>query len=100
MAEPLKTEVAVDANAAWVPYRCVHSKPRTPQDLAGHDCINMRLPTLGGLYAWEYGRNGRELRVRVDGRLVFNSGAMIVRAACDGFGLAQALRERGLVLRG
>ncbi|MGZ8337477.1 MAG: LysR family transcriptional regulator [Allosphingosinicella sp.] len=63
-------------------------KPRTPQELSGHDCINLRLPTLGGLYAWEYEKNGRELRVRVDGQLVFNNAMLIVKAAGAGFGLA------------
>jgi DNA-binding transcriptional LysR family regulator len=69
-------------------YFAQRPKPRTPQDLAGHDCINLRLPTLGGLYAWEYEKDGRELRVRVDGRLVLNSAALIIRATCAGFGLA------------
>lgn len=63
-------------------------RPRTPHDLAEHDCINLRLPTLGGLYAWELGKGGNELRVRVDGQLVFNSVPMILRAAVAGFGLA------------
>jgi DNA-binding transcriptional LysR family regulator len=62
--------------------------PRTPQDLADHDCINLRLPTLGGLYAWEFEKGGRELRVRVEGQLVFNDVRLIHRAAIDGFGLA------------
>ena len=46
--------------------------PKTPQDLIGHNCINLRLPTHGGLYAWEFEKGGRELRVRVEGQLVFN----------------------------
>ena len=62
--------------------------PKTPQDLADHDCINLRLPTLGGLYAWEFEKGGRELRVRVEGQLVFNDVRLIRRAALDGFGLA------------
>lgn len=65
-----------------------HAKPRTPQDLADHVCINLRMPTAGGLYAWELERNGRELRVRVDGQLVFNNVSMIITAAKAGFGLA------------
>jgi DNA-binding transcriptional LysR family regulator len=69
-------------------YFARRGKPRTLQDLAAHDCINIRLPTLGGLYAWEYGVDGRELRVRVDGSLVFNNASMIIKAACAGFGLA------------
>ena len=62
--------------------------PRTPQDLAEHQCINLRFLTGGGLYAWELEKDGRELRVRVDGQLAFNNVAMIVRAAMAGFGLA------------
>ncbi|WP_414832146.1 LysR family transcriptional regulator [Afifella sp. YEN Y35] len=62
--------------------------PQTPQDLTVHNCINLRLPTHGGLYAWEFQKNGRELRVRVDGQLVFNSVAMLLKAALAGLGLA------------
>ncbi|HEX4737208.1 MAG TPA: LysR family transcriptional regulator [Allosphingosinicella sp.] len=62
--------------------------PRTPQDLAGHDCINLRMRTLGGLYAWEFEKDGRELRVRVEGQLVFNDVDLILAAALDGFGIA------------
>ena len=63
--------------------------PRVPQDLTGHACINLRLPTHGGLIAWEFEKDGRELRVRVDGQLVFNgTAALMLRAALDGFGLA------------
>ncbi|MGO4123180.1 LysR family transcriptional regulator [Inquilinus sp. YAF38] len=62
--------------------------PRTPQDLVGHSCINLRLPTHGGLYAWEFERDRREVRVRVDGQLVFNGIFQILDAALAGFGLA------------
>jgi DNA-binding transcriptional LysR family regulator len=62
--------------------------PKTPHDLADHACINLRLPTSGGLYAWEFEKNGRELKVRVEGQLVFNAMPMIVKAAIAGFGLA------------
>ena len=68
-------------------------RPRTPQDLAEHRCINLRLPTLGGLYAWELEKDGRELRVRVDGQLAFNNVPMILRAAAAGFGLACVLED-------
>jgi len=60
--------------------------PATPQDLADHDCINLRLP-VGGIYSWEFERDGRELRVRVKGSLTFSNGSMIVAAAIDGFGI-------------
>ncbi|MDE2200425.1 MAG: LysR family transcriptional regulator [Rhodospirillales bacterium] len=69
-------------------YFAAHAPPRTPQNLTLHSCINLRLPTLGGLYAWEFEKAGREVRVRVEGRLVFNSIALILRAALAGFGLA------------
>jgi len=69
-------------------YFAAHPKPRTPQDLAQHQCINLRLPTAGGLYAWELQKGRRELHVRVDGQLVFNDASMMLRAAATGFGLA------------
>ncbi len=63
-------------------------RPRTPQDLAGHDCINLRLPTLGGLYAWEFEKGKREVKVHVEGQLVFNNIALRLNAALAGLGLA------------
>jgi DNA-binding transcriptional LysR family regulator len=63
-------------------------RPKTPQDLTAHDCINLRLPTLGGLYAWEFEKGRRELKVRVEGQLVFNATAPMLDAALAGFGLA------------
>jgi len=62
--------------------------PRRPQDLTEHDCINLRLPTHGGLYAWEFQRGSRELNVRVGGQLVFNGTFQMLNAAMDGLGLA------------
>ena len=69
------------------------TRPRTPADLADHRCINIRMPTAGGLYAWEFEKGARELRVRVDGQLVFNSSRMVVRAALDGLGLACVMED-------
>ena len=69
-------------------------KPQTPQDLAEHTCINIRLPTLGGFYAWEFEKDGRALNVRVEGQLVFNNVPMILKAARAGFGLAFVLEDR------
>ena len=63
-------------------------EPKRPQDLIDHRCINLRLPTLGGLYAWEFEKGARELKVRVEGQLVFNSTYQTLDAALDGFGLA------------
>ena len=62
--------------------------PATPQELIGFACINQRFPTHGGLYAWEFEKDGRELRVRVEGRLVFNGIFQVLDAALAGFGLA------------
>jgi len=62
--------------------------PKKPQDLTDHDCINLRLPTRGGIYAWEFEKRGRELKVRTEGRLVFNNVALRLEAVLAGFGLA------------
>jgi DNA-binding transcriptional LysR family regulator len=69
-------------------YFANHSPPKKPQDLTGHNCINLRLPTYGGLYVWEFEKGGRELKVRVEGQLVFNGTAPMLKAALAGFGLA------------
>ncbi|TAX72343.1 LysR family transcriptional regulator [Rhizobium leguminosarum] len=63
-------------------------KPLTPQDLTDHNCINLRLPTYGSVYAWEFEKNGRELKVRVEGQLVFNNIALRLNAVLAGLGLA------------
>jgi DNA-binding transcriptional LysR family regulator len=63
-------------------------EPKKPQDLISHNCINLRLTTLGGLYAWEFKKDNRELRVRVEGQLTFNNTAQMLTAALAGFGLA------------
>ena len=62
--------------------------PQTPQDLVAHDCINHRQLRSGGLYAWEFSKDGRELRVRVDGQLTFNSSIAMIDATLSGLGLA------------
>jgi DNA-binding transcriptional LysR family regulator len=64
------------------------SEPKKPQDLIGHNCINLRLSTHGGLYAWEFEKAGRELKVRVEGQLIFNGTNQMLNAALAGFGLA------------
>lgn len=71
-------------------------KPGTPQDLAAHDCINLRFTTSGGLYAWEFEKNRRELKVRVEGQLAFNNGGLCLKAALDGLGLAFVPEDRVL----
>ncbi|MFJ5397598.1 LysR family transcriptional regulator [Pectobacterium sp. CHL-2024] len=62
--------------------------PSTPQDLQHHRCINLRLPTMGGIYAWEFEKNGREIKVRVEGQLTMNSLRQRIDAALIGLGLA------------
>ena len=69
-------------------YFASRARPKTPQDLTAHACINLRLPTHGGLYAWEFEKGGREIRVRVEGQLVFNGTAPMLDAALAGFGVA------------
>jgi DNA-binding transcriptional LysR family regulator len=65
-----------------------HPRPRKPHDLAEHRCINLRLRTLGGVYAWEFEKGGRELKVRVEGQVAFNDERLILQAARAGLGLA------------
>lgn len=87
-------------------YFAERTKPKTPHDLTAHDCINLRLSTLGGLYAWEFAKDGRPLNVRVEGRLIFNEVRIIVRAALAGLGIAylpedhvKALTAKGDLVR-
>ncbi len=80
-------------------------RPKNPRDLTSHNCINLLLPTFGGLYAWEFERSGREIKVHVEGQLVFNNPTLIVSAALGGLGLAYVpdvmvhhhIREKRLV---
>ena len=69
-------------------YFARHAPPKTPQELTSHNCINLRLPTHGGLYVWEFEKGRRELKVRVDGQLVFNNLTPRIDAALAGLGLA------------
>jgi len=71
-------------------------EPKRPQELVDHNCINLRLPTLGGLYAWEFEKGARELKVRVEGQLVFNGTTQMLNAALAGFGLAYVPEELAL----
>jgi len=68
-------------------------EPKRPQDLIAHNCINLRLSTHGGLYAWEFEKGGRELKVRVEGQLTFNGSSQMLNAALGGFGLAFVLED-------
>jgi DNA-binding transcriptional LysR family regulator len=78
------------------------SRPEVPQDLTNHECINLRLTTAGGLYAWEFKKGTRALDVRVEGHLIFNSVQPILKAALDGHGLGNVpeYMTRELIARG
>ncbi|WP_349630587.1 LysR family transcriptional regulator [Bradyrhizobium sp. KB893862 SZCCT0404] len=90
--EMIAVRVSPDLRMAVVgspSYFADRKRPKTPQDLTHHNCLNLRLPTHGGsLYAWEFEKNGRELNVRVDGQLVFNSAGLLLDGALKGLGLA------------
>ena len=77
-------------------------EPKKPQDLIAHACINLRLSTLGGLYAWEFEKGNRQPKVRVEGQLTFNNTAQMLAAALDGFGLAYVPEDlaRPLIAKG
>jgi len=69
-------------------YFAKHPVPDHPHDLVRHNCINLRQATAGGLYAWEFAKDGQELRVRVDGQLTFNSSCAMIDAVVSGYGIA------------
>jgi DNA-binding transcriptional LysR family regulator len=85
--------MAVVGSPAYFEHR---PPPRTPQDLTSHTCINMRLPTYGGLFAWGLEKDGREVNVRCDGQLVVNTLALRVSSAVDGLGLAYMPEDQAL----
>jgi DNA-binding transcriptional LysR family regulator len=68
-------------------------EPKKPQDLVGHNCINLRLPSHGGVYAWEFEKAGRELRVRVEGQMICNGANQMLNTALAGLGLAYIPQE-------
>ncbi|WP_130929456.1 LysR family transcriptional regulator [Pseudomonas sp. Sample_20] len=69
-------------------YFARHPAPQHPRELAAHRCIDIRFPTYDGVDAWEFERQGKKLKVRVDGQLVFNSTVHIADAAVNGLGIA------------
>ncbi|NIJ20695.1 DNA-binding transcriptional LysR family regulator [Sphingomonas naasensis] len=87
IAVPIAPEARMLAVASPA-YFDARGRPDTLEQLTDHNCLNLRLPTYGGLYAWEFTQNGRELRVRVEGQLVFSSILPILEATLDGFGIA------------
>jgi DNA-binding transcriptional LysR family regulator len=90
------TRIAPDARMAVVgapSYFTGRKRPRIPQDLTAHECLNLRMQS-GGLHAWEFEKGGRELKVRVEGRVVVNSTLMALEASIAGYGLAYVLEDR------
>ena len=81
----LPLRMAAAASPAYFEARAI---PKTPHDLLGHNCINMRMQTAGGLWAWDFERRGKPLNVRVDGQLTFNTSPGMVDAALAGLGIA------------
>ena len=75
-------------------YFAKRPKPKRPQDLTEHTCINLRLPTYDSIYAWEFEKNGREMKVHVDGQLTFNNLPLRIDAALAGHGLAYVAEDR------
>jgi DNA-binding transcriptional LysR family regulator len=73
-----------------------HPRPDSPRDLTAHNCINIRLPTYGGLFAWEFDKDGHEVKVRVEGQLVFNNIGLRLESALKGLGLAYMPEDQAL----
>jgi len=87
----IAVKIAPDMRMAVVgspAYFADHPKPKEPQQLTAHQAINLRLPTHGGLYVWEFEKDGRKLNVRVEGQLIFNDTDLVLKAALGGLGLA------------
>lgn len=75
-------------------YFAAHGKPKTPHDLTRHKCINLRMRSSGGLYVWEFEKNGKEVNVRVEGQITFNGAAPIMEAVRSGHGIAYVMEDR------
>lgn len=86
------------AAAASPDYLARHAAPVVPHDLARHNCINLRFPTYGGLYAWEFEKDGRALNARVDGQMIVNDTTLALQAAMDGLGIAYITEDQVLPL--
>ncbi len=87
----IAVRISADLRMAMVAspsYLAANAAPGTPEALAHHNCINLRLPTHGGCYPWELAKDGREVQVRVDGQLTFNGTYAMLAAALDGCGIA------------
>jgi DNA-binding transcriptional LysR family regulator len=86
--QALRKQISTGGARAAPAYFKTHPEPRKPQDLLEHNCINLRLPTHGNVYAWEFEKSSRELKVRVEGQLTFNGTAQLLNGALAGCGLA------------
>ncbi len=74
-------------------YFAKHAAPMKPQELTTHGCVNLRLPTAGGLYAWEFEKRNREMKVRVDGQVIVNGMDEAISAAVANLGIAFVLDD-------
>ena len=74
-------------------YLAEHATPQTPGDLAHHRCINLRFVSSGSLYVWEFEKDGRELKVKVEGQLVLNDVDLTIDAAITGHGIAFMIED-------
>ncbi|MGB3619933.1 LysR family transcriptional regulator [Ketobacter sp. MCCC 1A13808] len=92
IAQPISGPLRMIAVAS-PKYLKKNGTPRTPKDLADHNCINIRLPTYGGFYAWEFEQDGQEFSTRVSGQCAFDDSDLSIRAAVDGFGIAYTMEE-------
>jgi DNA-binding transcriptional LysR family regulator len=94
--EMVAVRVSPDQSVAVVgspAYFASHGKPEHPRELEAHDCINLRLPTSGAIYRWEFSENGKDLEVAVNGRVTTNDGQLVVDAAVGGLGLAYVFQS-------
>lgn len=95
IAVPIGPEMRMAVVASPV-YFARHPLPKSPQDLTAHKCINIRLPTYGGVFTWDLEKDGREVKVRGEGQLVFNSLSMRLYSALDGLGVAYMPEDQAL----
>jgi len=79
-------------------YLAAHGKPKTPHDLTSHKCINLRMRSSGGLYVWEFEKDGKDVNVRVDGQVTLNSMPLVMEAVRSGHGIAYVMEDRAEAL--
>jgi len=79
-------------------YLAAHGRPKTPHDLTSHKCINLRMRSSGGLYVWEFEKDGKDVNVRVDGQVTLNSMPLVMEAVRSGHGIAYVMEDRAEAL--